>query len=156
MREFPFVWTEPKPLGVELGIPIKSISVEFLQRWPQRVTLWRSDGTGIRIHSEMVDLAERIEVGVLHFDCVVSPSAREIFAEISPAFTTALTVSKLVIVESGANVESGIVLGTGSGEEIVVVANAFPCNLAICGLPSITEIFEPEYPLDGYTRVLIP
>jgi hypothetical protein len=57
MREFPFVWTEPKPLSAELDIPIDSIPIEFLQRWPQCVTLWRPDGTGIRIHSEMVDLA---------------------------------------------------------------------------------------------------
>lgn len=153
MREFPFVWTELKPLNDELGIPIDSISVEFLQRWPQRVTLWRSDGTGIRIHSEMVDLAERLEVGVLHFDCVVSPSANEVFAEIAATFGNGLTVSKLVIVESDASLESGIVLAAGSGEEIVVVAHAFPCNLAIRGVPSITEIFEPEYPLNRYTRV---
>ena len=153
MKEFPFVWTELKPLSAELGIPIDSISVEFLQRWPQCVTLWRSDGTGIRIHSEMVDLAERIEVGVLHFDCVVSPSADEVFAELAPAFGTGFTVSKLVIAESGASVESGIVLTARSGDEIVVVANAFPCNLAIRGVPSITEIFEPEHPLDTYTRV---
>ena len=153
MKEFPFVWTGPKLLTDELGMPIDSMSVEFFQSWPQWVTLWRPDGTGIKIHSEMVDLAERIEVGVLHFDCVESPAADEVFAEMKPAFGGGVMLSKLVVVDSGASVESGIVLTARSGDEIVVVANAFPCNLAIRGVPSITEIFEPEHPLDTYTRV---
>ena len=94
MKEFPFVWTGLKPLSDELGMPIDSMSVEFFQSWPQWVTLWRPDGTGIRIHSEIVDVAEWAEVGVLHFDYVVAPSADEVFAKIAPTFNSRFTVSK--------------------------------------------------------------
>jgi hypothetical protein len=37
------------------------------------VTLWRSDGTGLRLYSQMHDVAERREVGVLNFEQVSAP-----------------------------------------------------------------------------------
>jgi hypothetical protein len=153
MNDFPFVWTGQTPLGAELHRPIDHISVEFWKTWPTYVTLWRSDGTGIRIHSEMIDVAERIEVGVLHFSDAFAPSADGSFAKIALTLGPHIAVSKLIIAESGAIVESGVILAADNGDEIVIVPNAFPCFLAVRGVPSVVPIFEPEYPLDRYSRV---
>jgi hypothetical protein len=155
MKDFPFVWTEQTPLSTELSRPIDYISVMLLNSWLMQVTLWRSDGTGIRVHSEMIHVAERTEVGVLHFSFASEFSPEELFAKIEPTFGLRIAVFKLIIAESGANVESGLILAADSGDEIVIVANAFPCRLAIRGVPSILSSFEPEYPLDEYTRALI-
>jgi hypothetical protein len=152
MKIVPFVWTEQTSLRDEFAKPIRFISVEFHRSWPQYVTLWHSDGTGIRIHSEMVDIADRLEVGVLHFHHIVVSAHAEVSAKLPWTLGTVVAVSKLVIAESGSLAESGIVIATEVGE-LVVVANAFPCNLAIHGLPLITETFEPEYPLNSYEKV---
>ncbi len=121
MKYFPFVWTEQRPLSTELSKPIDYVSVAFLKSWPTRVTLWRSDGTGIRIHSGMIDIAERVEVGVLHFGFTSEFSPEELFTKIAPTFGPRVAVSKLIIAESGANVESGVILTADNGDEITIV-----------------------------------
>jgi hypothetical protein len=156
MKSFPFVWTELTPLVEELKKPIVHISVQFFKKRPMFVTLWRPDGTGIKIQSEMFDVAERIEVGVLRFSYApFEHSAAESFAKIAPAFGSGSAVSKLVIVESATSVESGVIFSANDGNEIMIVANVWPCHLAVCGVQSITNDFEPEYPIDMYSRVLV-
>ena len=156
MNDFSFVWEEPTSLAAELSKPLRRVSVQFASHgWPMYITLWRFDGTGLRLHSEMHDVAERIEVGVLNFSYVFVPAVDETVVDIDVAFGCQLAVSKLIIHESGTNAESGVILEASNGDQIVIVPNAFPCHLAIRGVPSIPNIFEPEYPVDRYTRVPI-
>lgn len=49
--------------------------------------------------------------------------------------------------------ESGIVLKASDGSEVVVVAGAFPYFLALSGVLPAPYSFQPEYPLDQYSRI---
>ncbi len=154
MNNVLFVWGDATPLAAELSKPIKRVSVEFgiPNVGPNSLTLWRSDGTGLRLHTEMHDVALKREVGVLNFEHVSALRPGETLVDIA-SFQDRIVVSKLLIHESGTSAESGVVLKASSGEEIVIVAGAYPYSLAILGVASIPHIFEPEYPIDLYTRV---
>jgi hypothetical protein len=119
---------------------------------PTSVTLFYEGGNQISIHSETEDVAERREVGVLHFEKLPSTSPIENISESPGDFSTLVTASKLVIEESGTEVESGICLRGANGSEITIVAAAFPYHLALLGLGTGEHIFEPEYSLSSYAR----
>jgi hypothetical protein len=118
-------------------------------------TLWRADGTGIRIQSKMHDIAERKEVGILGFSYVSFPSEHEKIIDVRSMFGFELIVSKLIIHESGASAESGIVIKSTAGHEILIVVGAMPYSLAVSGVLRGSHIFEPEYPIDHYENVPI-
>jgi hypothetical protein len=154
MNTLSFVWAGLTPLVLEFSKPLSQISVEFEpHRRPMFITLWRQDGTGLRLSSEMRDVAERREVGLLRFEYVSRPKDSETVVEIPSAFNGPITVFKLVIHESGTSVESGVVLKASDGSEIVVVAGAFPYFLALAGVLPAPYTFDPEYPLDQYSRI---
>jgi hypothetical protein len=75
--------------------------------------------------------------------------------EASSVFRENLSVSKLVIRESGTESESGIILQANSGEEIVIVAGVTPYSIAVRGLTWPDYTFEPEYPLEQYARISV-
>ena len=154
MNTLSFVWAGPTPLVLELSKPLRQISVEFEPHgWPIFVTFWRQDGTGLRLYSEMRDVAERREVGLLKFEYVSSPKDSETVVDLPSAFNGPIDVFKLVIHESGASVESGVVLKASDDSEIVVVAGVFPYCLALQGVLRSPYTFTPEYPLDQYSRI---
>jgi hypothetical protein len=155
MRTLSFAWAEDAPLASEVAKPLTGISVIFFHAaWgPYHLTLWRKDGTGLRLSSEMHDVAIRSEVGVLRFEPVSAPLTGEVFADLPPAFHRSVDASKLTIREANAVAESGISIIASDGSEIVVVASAGPCCLAVLGaLTSLPHIFEPEYPMEQYVR----
>jgi hypothetical protein len=155
MNNLLFRWEEPNSLTDELHVPIKEVFLEFSPHgWPMFLTFWRFDETGLRVHSEMHDVAERTEVGVLSFSRVSTPPDGRATAVAASAFNREITAFKLVIEESDTMVESGLVLKANS-DEIVIVASSYPYMLAVSGVLSAPHIFEPEYPIDRYTRVPI-
>lgn len=117
------------------------------------MSLWRLDGTGIRIQSNMNDISERAEVGVLAFALVKASEPDEIKKKLPSSFKSPSRVSKLVITEQYCEAESGVVLTAADGKEIIIVAGAYPHTLAIDGIVSQPHIFEPEYPLAEYRRI---
>jgi hypothetical protein len=100
----------------------------------------------------MHDIAERVEIGVLNFAYVQTVRKSEVTAE-AWAFKDEIAVYKLVIHELGTSAESGIALVAPTGEEIVILPNAFPYNLTVKGVPSLGFAFTPENSLDNYERV---
>lgn len=87
MNTVSFIWAGPTPLILGLSKPLRQISVQFKpHEWPMFVALCRQDGTGLRLSSEMHDVAERKEVGRLKFEYVSSPKGSETVAGISSAF----------------------------------------------------------------------
>lgn len=100
----------------------------------------------------MHDVAVKVEVGVLNFEPVSIPRPHEAIVDVV-SFQDEIVVSKLVIHESGTSAESGVMLRARNGDEIVIVARAYPYSLAVLGVVSMPHIFEPEYPIDLYTRV---
>lgn len=122
---------------------------------PFAVTLWRGSTAGTRIESSMHDLAERIEVGVLSATRVDAPAEKDVFIEVPSEFSGHLKLTKLLIDVQSMRLESGLVLTSQGGRELVIVAGAYPYSLAIHGLGDAHHRFEPEYPLDKYLRVAI-
>jgi hypothetical protein len=159
MNAIPFEWRCTRSLPAELRKPIAQISLEFAipNSGPRSLTLWRPDKTGLRLYTEMHDVAERREVGVLSFEHVSAPSPIDIFTDVAPAFQREITLSKLIVQDSGIKAESGVVLATSTGDELVIVAGAYPYSLAVKGLNllAMPNVFNPEYPLDRYVRVPI-
>ena len=66
-----------------------------------------------------------------------------------------MIVAKLLILESGIEVESGFELSAKTGEEIVVVAGVYPYSLALKGVSPLPHFFEPDYPLEQYLRDIL-
>jgi hypothetical protein len=153
MNELSFGWQEQEPLSKELIQPIARLSLEFaFHGRPVYVTLWRPDGSGLLVHSDMQGVAEGIEVGVLHFGRVFASEAQEIIMETPLAFRDGSLATKLTIEESGTRSDSGIVLLANSGEEIFIVTGAQPYSIAVRGVGWPNYTFEPEYDLDRYQR----
>ena len=152
-----YEWKGPDPLAVEVIKPIKQVSIDLFGPLglPHSIILWRPDGSGTRIHSEMRQIAERIEVGVLCFERVISPSGSEVLLPVAPEFEEQVNAFKLVVHESGATAESGILLRTKNGRDIVIVAGAFPLTIAVNGVVEQLHIFEPEYPMEDFERLPI-
>lgn len=160
MNRIPFAWEDTSSLASELLQPIYKLSIEsvFPRSIIQYVTLWRVDGSGIRLFSEMHDVAERLEVGILKFEKVTALPKWECFVEtidLAFAFQHDLKVFKLVIEESGTLAESGIEIMASDGSAIVIVASGLPCNLEVQGVKVAAKLEGPEYPLEDYQRELV-
>jgi hypothetical protein len=149
-------WEGPSPLAVEVTKPIRQVSIEFEPHGkPMYITLWRPDGSGLRVHSEAVEIGERMEIGVLRFSHLKSPSGSEVMLPIAPEFSQQVDAFKLLVHESGVAAESGILLRARNGSEITIVAAAFPFMIALTGVVQRPHIFEPEYPMEDYERLRI-
>lgn len=150
-------WRLLSPLAVEVTKPIRMVSIESFGplAMPHLLTLWRLDGSGLRVHAEMHDIAERMEIGVLCFEHLGSPSGSEVMLPIASEFDQQVDAFKLVVNESGVTAESGILLRSRNGNEIAIVAGAFPCTIAIKVVIEQPRIFEPEYPMEDYERLPI-
>jgi hypothetical protein len=153
--------TDLPSLRDEICKPFIEVSVSLDRvRTPTLVVLWRQDNTGLAIWSEMHDVAEKIEVGVLKFEKVTRTSDKNVdgFWQTEESFSTALfaeqnSLTKLVISESGYICESGFVVRSTTGEEITVVADAFPCHVAVLGIDELKSASKPEYELASYERL---
>ena len=155
---FGFATTDIENLALELAKPIASISVRCMKHGqPMTVTLWRLDGTGLEISSEVHDVAERLEIGNLRFAWQDGPAeADQFFPETqypSPLSTAnQLNVVKLTITESGSSAEGGIILSDESGKSIAILAAAYPYCVAITGVSPEMDKFASEYLLTEYRR----
>jgi hypothetical protein len=158
MNDFLFTWQEKGSLVEQLARGIESISINVAaNKKPIAVTLWYSDGSGLRIRSRMRDIAERCEAGVLEFSTVRTDSLSEMRVSLPESFRGRLKIKKMTIVEGGMVAESGVLLEGPNTEEIVVVAGAYPHTLAVNVPASVAApnlpAFEPEYPMERYQRV---
>ena len=151
MAEFLFAGLDHVTLSAELARPLQRVSITTLfGKFPCSITLWRADGTGLKVYSEMRDIAERLEVGVLHFAPVPASGSDEISFNVPPSFQDGVKPFVLLIHESGTTAESGIILRASSGDEIIIVAAGMPCNLTFRGIPELNHRFDPEYPFEEY------
>jgi hypothetical protein len=156
MKHIPFRWRGPGPLYDELYRPFERISAFFYHsawRGATSVTLWRKDGSGLKVFNEMYDVLPRLEVGVLKFEIVSDITSGEQIVDLKGKFQGKLKVSKLSITESDVTVESGVVFTCK--DEIAIVAGAFPLTLALQGLEFDYPGFDPEYPWDCYQRLVL-
>lgn len=149
-----FVWSGGGALLHELCSPIDCVYVEkTLHDNLFSIVLCRSDGVGLRIQSQMHDVAERREVGVLEFSLLSSCITLGQSVRLPSFVNGSIRIFKWVINESGVSAESGITLEARDGQQITIIAGASPYSLAVKGLPLMSFVFEPEYPLESYLRV---
>jgi hypothetical protein len=154
MKHCPFSWTGATSVAKALSVPFDRASVWVPSHGrPIAITLWRGDGTGLRIGSRTNQVAPRIEVGTLEFAIVdrIDPAHRLI--SIDKPLGEPVSASKLVIEQSGTCFESGFALEASDGRTFTVVSGVYPNTLAISGLVEGEHFFEPEYPLTSYLRM---
>jgi hypothetical protein len=148
----PFVWRETDSLARELASGFERLSIAtFVRNVPVAATLWQSGDTGLRIRSQVFDLAERVEVGVLEFTKVKPNHRNDVSFDVPASFKNGLRVQKLLIVERSTTAESGLMVENADNQQIVIVAGAIPHTLTVRA-PLYTGAFEPEYPLSRYQR----
>lgn len=116
--------------------------------------LLRHNGTGFRFSVTMVDLAERIEVGVLGIESAKNGYRPEVEFDLPKEFCGALRAERLVLRTEHGSVDSGLVLVANGGEEIVMVSGAYPYTISVKARPAVSTpwSFEPEYSIENYER----
>jgi len=167
MNHLAFAWDDISPLATQLTAALVRASLTTVADRPHLLTLWRADGTGLRVWSRRHDIAERVEIGVLQFELVSKgnddtepptqahdPSSL-INIDLRSSFNGRNRATKLVVSESGTTAESGFILTASDGTEIVIVSGVYPYSLAMKGIAALPHGFEPEYDLECYERVEI-
>jgi hypothetical protein len=139
----------PLATGVRRG-QLKRISSDFSYYGCLTLTLWLTSGEGFRLTSSMHGLANRIEVGILEVEMVVQPSPDEPSVDLPWSFRNGGTISKLLIEQSEIRAESGVLLRSGEGDEVLIVAAAFPHHLYVSGVSTPPQEVTPEYSLSRY------
>jgi hypothetical protein len=121
--------------------------------WATDFFIFRKDGVGLRFSVEMVDLAERLEVGVLHVDEATDECQPDKKIALPVELTGDLGVERLVFKVGGKEIDSGLVITAKDGAEIIIVSGVFPCTVEVKMTPaSGIARFEPEYEIERYER----
>jgi hypothetical protein len=141
----------PLANGVRRG-QLKRMSSDFSSYGCFTVTLWLTSGEGFRLVPSMHDLTDGIEIGILKVELVVQPLPDEVSADLPWSFRNGGSISKLVIEQRGARAESGVLLRSGEGDEIVILPAASPNRLYIQGVNTAPQEVMPEYSLVRYLQ----
>lgn len=119
-------------------------------RWNDVVCVLTEVGQAISISSQMIDVAERDEVGRLMIKRV--PGIPGLCEQRVRLPEGSRSIAKLISTEADLQIESGLEIQWEGGQMLVVVSNAMPCTLAIAAPFYPNNNFEPEYELSRYTR----
>ena len=141
----------PLANGVRRG-QLKRMSSDFSSYGCLTVTLWLTSGEGFRLVPSMHDLTDGIEVGILKVEFVVQPLPDEASVDLPWSFRNGGSISKLLIEQSGIRAESGVLLRSGEGDEIVILPAAFPHRLYVAGVDTAPQQVTPEYSLSRYLQ----
>jgi len=154
MHNYDFRWDGTSPLDSVLKQSIKAVSLTMRGITPGALTLWHAGGSLLDIYTEMIDLDEHREAGVLVFEEVyqVPPYQHIIRFDANPLEIK--NVHRLIVEEDGDRlVEAGIILEALDHKPISIIAGSFPCSLAIDGLFDFPRVFDTEYEMDAYVRL---
>ena len=141
----------PLANGVRRG-QLKRMSSDFSSYGCFTATLWLTSGEGFRLVPSMHDLTDGIEVGILKVEFVVQPLPDEASVDLPWSFRNGGSISKLLIEQSGIRAESGVLLRSGEGDEIVILPAAFPHRLYVEGVDKAPKQVTPEYSLNRYLQ----
>lgn len=134
----------------------KGFSYMALRRLPHgevvAVLFSSDDERKLLVESEMHDISERSEIGVLKFSTPGEDVGRFQYSYLPDEFKSGVKLSKLVAKQEYVSAESGIVIRGRDGAEIVLVAGVCPHSIAISA-PFIEYDFDPEFPINEYSRV---
>jgi hypothetical protein len=144
----------PLANGVRRG-QLKRMSSDFSYYGCFEVTLWLTSGEGFRLASSMHNLADGIEIGILKIELVVHPLPDEASVDLPWSFRNGGSISRLLIEQSGIRAQSGLLLRSGDGDEIIIVPAAIPHRLYVEGVNTPPQQVMPEYSLIRYLHETI-
>ena len=108
----------------------------------------------IKVTSEMIDISERCEVGRLCFTAARKADFAKQGMAIYQEFPTVASTEKLLFDAKNTLVECGITFKLATGNEVTIVASAFPQFISLIGVSDESES-KPEYDLKEYKRVTL-
>lgn len=138
----------PLANGVRRG-QLKRISSDFSYYGCATITVWLTSGEGFRLTSQMHDAAG-IEVGILKIELVLHPVPDEASVDLPWPFRNGGSISKLIIEQRGIRAESGLLLRSSDGDEIIIVPATSPHRLYVAGVDTPAKQAMPEYSLVRY------
>ena len=115
------------------------------------VKLFLTNGRILKIYSEMHDLGNWNEIGSLIFEEVEGESHSKMIP-LGRGWKDIASAEKLVFAREGFMAESGILLRSQAGEELLIVASANVDTLAFRA-PRSLDAFLPENDLSSYQHV---
>lgn len=152
MTTLPFIGDiAPLANGVRRG-QLKRMSSDFSHYGCLSVTIWLTSGEGFRLTPCMQSLTDGIEVGILKIELLLHPQPDEASVDLPWSFRNGGSISKLVIEQRGGRAESGILLRSRDGEEVVILPATFPHRLYVGGVDKAPEQVTPEYNLSRYLQ----
>jgi hypothetical protein len=144
----------PLANGVRRG-QLKRISSDFSHYGCLTATLWLTSGEGFRLAPAMHHLTDGIEVGSLKIELVVHPLPNEASVDVPWTFRNGGSISKLLLEQSGTRTESGVLLHSSKGDEIIIVPAAFAHRLYVEAVNLPPQQVMPEYSLSRYIQEAI-
>lgn len=154
MSEFSLEWSGAGSLASALEGPIKKMSIPDIRNGLAfSLMIWRRDGEGIKFISKMHDLNDREEVEVLSIEPVNDLLLSANVIDLPEDFRFVVRAEKLTVEEKGGIIaESGISLHFLAGRELLILSGQFPCSITVRGLPDFQLPFDPEWPVEKYSR----
>ena len=137
--------------GVRRG-QLKRMSSDFSHYGCLAVTIWLTSGEGFRLTSCMQNLTDGIEVGILKLELLLHPQPDEASVDLPWSFRNGGSIAKLVIEQRGIRAESGLLLRSRDGEEIIIVPATSLHRLYVEGVDSPARQAMPEYSLKRYLQ----
>jgi hypothetical protein len=144
----------PLANGVRRG-QLKRISSDFSYYGCLTATLWLTSGEGFRLAPSMHHPTDGIEVGSLKVELVLHPLPDEPSVDVPWTFRNGGSTSKLLIEQSGTRTESGVLLRSSKGDEVVILPAAFPHRLYVEAANMPTQQVMAEYSLSRYIQEAI-
>jgi len=130
---------------------IKDIYIRIYNKGIISIIIWYGDIGGVEISSSMVDIEDRVEVGVLVLRYVRSHSGYH--PVIMPSsFREKVDFKRMIINVSNCMIDSGLIIESENGDKIFIMAASMPYTLTInAPISNISCEFSPEYPIEKYT-----
>lgn len=150
MKGHRICFSESASILGRLGDGFSSIAVNRAAHGrPVEIALMGSDGTGVKITARMNELGDRQEVGSLVFS---NASKRVLLpAPVSTDYSDIAHIDKLVIDFMGYEIESGFLLSSRAGHELLIVAGAMPLTIEY-RIDGVSQDFQPEFDASCYRR----
>lgn len=122
--------------------------VRLVDQRPSHIYLWSAADKGLCFSAQSIDIAPRLEVGVVSVAKAekraivgIESARQEIF--LSNAFGAPIVAHALVSETSGVEFDTGIYFSTGAGGEIRIVAANYPHSLSF-KIEERSKDYEPE------------
>jgi hypothetical protein len=117
-------------------------------------TFWcfLSDGTVLKVQSELNDIDGWHEVGTLEFSSVEDGDGVPNVMPLDDQWRHIQTIEKLCLDTENCYSESGIVLTNMNSQKLTIICDANPYSISVQA-PFLTMEFLPEYEILSYKRI---